>query len=546
MSEASSRVLIDRSIVRLDGRPFFSFGPRLMFTPQEKIPAAVAELADSGFTVIGSPPCSPGTVPLMEALFDAAEAHGLLVMLIPDPRLPEHGRYMADRFRHHTSLHSYVLPRRPADDQGYTGWIRDRDSIRAHDLFHPIFTQLEKEQYTSRWLRSQDIYCPVTSGETLRARLRPAPMGKIFRTLRRSAATVPSRPYFCLDLPVFTSDEERRSGVHSDDRWVADHSPTALDWFPYLANFANLPRRDFFGPFSELIRLQVFDLLSSGARGIVLDFYEGMCGHGAYTGRDRYYEAEILAQEIGIFQDFFAEGRPEALEIETGHPRLGSAVLRHGHDLLIVLRMEGYEEEFFIDEAFMERTEVSMILPDSEDVKVWRMDFPEAKPLDIMRDAAGSIRFLPGPLELTGLLMVTKGERRSQDIAREIRERLPRAARAAVEILAARFSKVALIEGELRQLDAGVNNRERLLVVQKSLEEARSLLQKEDPAGAYLKARQTTRLIRQIIKYQMARALATPVTGAADRNLFRTRYYSLPDFYREATSDAAKAFSDLT
>ena len=37
MPESSGRILADRSVIRLDGRPFFSFGPRVLLSPPEQV-----------------------------------------------------------------------------------------------------------------------------------------------------------------------------------------------------------------------------------------------------------------------------------------------------------------------------------------------------------------------------------------------------------------------------------------------------------------------------------------------------------------------------
>jgi hypothetical protein len=547
MPEASSRILLDRSVVRLDGRPLFSFGPRVLLSPQERFPQLLKDVADAGFNTVGSPPCSPGTISLINAFFDAAEDAGLMVMLVADPRLVEHGRYLAERFAHRSSLHSYVLPPRPGDLESLETYKRERDALRAKDLFHPIFMPLAENQNEPRWLKAQDVFSPKGSPRRHGGRLVHQRPGLRMRNIYGSAVGFPPRPAFCVDLSVFTDDEERRLGLYADDRLARRLPPNALDWFPYLANFANTPRRDLLSPDPELLRLQVYELLSVATRGILMDFLEAFGGPLPFTGRDRFCEATILAQELNVFHDFFSEGRPEPIELETGHPRLGAAVIRHGHDLLIVMRMEGYEEDYFIDEAYMERTEVSVRWESSAPVHAWRMDFPAPRPLEIMRDAAGSIRFLGGPLELTGLIMLTPGTQRSQDLARRLNERLPQVARASVEELEVRFAKIALIETELRQLNAGVNNVERLRLVQRGLQEARGFLAVEDYVDAYNKARETMRLTRQIIKYQMARALATPMQdGPGLRAYLRSNYFTLPHFYRQSFTEAARAYSDLT
>lgn len=549
MTETSSRILVDRTIIRRDGRPFFSFGPRVLLTPAERLPQELAAVAAAGFTVVGSPPCSPGTLPLLEAFFDAAEMHDLMVVLIADPRLAEHGRYMADRFRHRRSLHSYLLPPQPVGQEGISAHIRDRDSIRAHDLFHPIWMPLTEIHNTQHWLRTQDIHGPAADGvEPTATRLIHQAPGRGVRSIAKSARQAGSRPVLCPDLRVCTSDQDRELGVFADDP-VASHFPAcAMEWFPYLANFNHSPRRDLLGPDPEVLRLQAYDLIACGARGMLLDFYEAFGGMPPFSGRDRLAEATILAQEIAVFHDFFAEGRPDSIELDSGHPRLKVTAIGHGHEILLVLRMEGYEEDFFVDEAYMERTEISINLGRGfAHLRAWRMDFPAARQLEVLKDNVGSLRFLAGPLELTGLILLSSGTKRFEDLALNLQSRLQLVAREAVTLLEVRLCKVELIEDELQALGAGIDNRERLSAVQKGLGEARAFLELEGYADAYQTARRAARFLRQAVKYQMAKALSNPVFDREGLHArLRGNYYTLPRFYREGASETARAFTDLT
>ncbi|MEO8376612.1 MAG: hypothetical protein ABI579_02990 [Candidatus Sumerlaeota bacterium] len=547
--EASRRILVDRSTIRLDGRPFFTFGPQLLLTPPERIKAAIGEIAAAGFTTVGSPPCSPGSLHLIKAVFDAADEAGIMVVLTGDPRLPEHGRYLADVFRHRSSLHSYMLSPRLTTKEALADFQRERDSIVASDLFHPVSAPCIASQIDSAWLRSQDVYSiipeemPAHAATSPRFCQRPGPA---VRALTRDDE-IPQRPVIVPGLRVSVSDTERAAGIFADDPWVSRLSPRAIDWFPFLANFATMPRKDLLGPDAEMLRLQVYDALASGARGVLLDFFEAMGGPTPYSGRDRFCEAAILAQEIGLLNDFFAEGRAEPVLVETGHPRLDASVIRHGLDYLIVLRMNGYEEDYFVDEAYMHRTGVDIMLAGDDAWRAWRLDFPAAEELEIQRDRAGAARFLAGPLELTGLVLLSTRTQRAQEYATDMQNRLPLVARMAVEELEVRFAKLLLIEGELSTARVGLNNEERMRTIHKGVESARELMRTGDFAGAFVKARQSLRFSRQIVKYQMAKALATPIpSGSPLRGLLRGSYYTLPQFYREGSSDPGSAFMDLT
>ncbi|CAN5422861.1 hypothetical protein BH09SUM1_BH09SUM1_03700 [soil metagenome] len=548
MKESSSRILVDRSVLRLDGRPFFSFGPRVLLTSAEIFPGIMKDIADAGFSIVGTPPCSPGVLALIDAFFDAAEGAGLMVILVADPRLPEHGAYMAERFRHRRSLHSYFLPNDGAGAESLAAYLRDSDSIRASDLFHPIWTPLGAQQQDDQWLRAQDIYAPRAVGRAPAAgRLVHERVGEKLDEIGAPNVPLTPRPTIWPSLSVSTSDAERALGLFADDPAVSRHSEKALEWFPYLSEFDRLQRRDRCAPDPEILRIQLYDLLARGVRGALLDFFEAMGGAAPFSGRDRFCEAAILAQEVAVLHDFFAEGRPARVELDSGHPRLAADAIRHGREILIVLRMTGLEEEYFIDEAFMQRTEVSINVENAGAMRAWRMDFPAVRQLEISRDNVGSLRMLAGPLELTGVILLSPGSQRPDDIAYALQTRLPKVARFAVEQLQARLPKIQFIEDELRAMGAGIDNRERITVVRRGIDEAAALLKADHFAEAYTKARETGRQIRELIKYQMAKALSTPVfekTGI--RTYLRNSYYTLPRFYREGVLESARAFTDLT
>lgn len=548
MSESSSRILIDRTVVRVDGRPFFAFGPRVLLTPVERYPATLLEIAAAGFTAVATPPCSPGTTAALDTFFDAAENTGLMVLLMADPRLPEHGRYLADHFRHRPSLLGYMLPQYPGTAEGLESYIRERDAIRASDIFHPIMMPLGRDHMHPQWLRQQDMLIPRapvesgSSGRSLGQRWRPA-VDAMYHALRER----PSRPCITTDLRTMASDEERGRGVFDDDPAVRQSSRHSIDWFPYLANLGRTARRDLLVPDPETIRLQVYEQLSAGIRGIFLDFLEGLQGTSPFTGRDRFLEAGILAQEIAALQSFFAEGILETVPVETGHPRLGASVLRHGTQYLILLRMEGYEDEYFVDEGVMERTEVELALPASPNLRAWRVDYPTVSALDCHAEGPEGIRIRSGPVELTGLVLLSEGTRRAEEISWQLDARLPLVARLAVELLSVRLAKVAQIERELSDHGHGIDNRERLQLAQKELFEAREAAGADDFSEALMKARFGCRVLRQAIKYQMARALATPLVDKRSRIMqLRNSYYTLPRFYRELSLETARAYMDLT
>lgn len=549
MPEASSRILVDRSVVRLDGRPFFTFGTRLYLTPQDRLREALATMIAAGFNSVGSPPCSPGTLPLLNDFFDATEASNLMAILMADQRLPEHGRYLAENFSHRSSLHSYVLSPRHHDTTGLNSFLRERDTLRTKDLFHPITVPITRRHTDPGWFHAQDIHSIASPPRRIvnRRIIQPRPAMEVGGIRENMPTNAPQRPIIATDVPVGIGDDERLLGLYNDDPWVRRFPAKSGEWFPWLANLIRMPRRDFLGPDPEILRLQVYELLSMGVRGIMLDFYEMFGGQAPYTGRDRFLEAAQLAQEINVFHDFLAEGQVTPHTIETGHPRLGSTVIQHGHDSLVLLRMDGYEEDFFVDEAYMERTEISIAHDNGEELHAWRMDFPAAQKLNIHKDSVGTLRFLAGPLELTGLILLTPGSKRPQELADEIAGRLPFVARLALQQLEVRHAKVSLIEGELRALGVGIDNSERVNAVHKILQDARKALAENDFASCHQLARSGTRRVRQLVKYQVARALASPYHEKSELlSCLRMSYHTLPRFYRDGAQETAKAFTDLT
>jgi len=144
-------------------------------------------------------------------------------------------------------------------------------------------------------------------------------------------------------------------------------------------------------------------------------------------------------------------------------------------------------------------------------------------------------------------VLLTSGPARAGELGRAMRGRLQRVASLALELLEVRFAKAAYIEGELLALGAGVDNRERLRAVQTALEEATARYNAMDYAEAYTGARRAVRLVRQLVKYQMAKALGSAVYEGSEMHAhLRGCYYTLPRFYREAASEAARAYTDLT
>ena len=66
------------------------------------------------------------------------------MILCAESRLPNVGRFLAENFRHRESLHSYCLPTESPSPEHLEEYVRERDQLRAQDLFHPIWTPYRK------------------------------------------------------------------------------------------------------------------------------------------------------------------------------------------------------------------------------------------------------------------------------------------------------------------------------------------------------------------------------------------------------------------
>ncbi len=546
MHAASSRLMVDRSVVRVDGRPFFTFGPRLLLTPPHRYAEVCKTIAEVGFTTIGSPPASPGTLPALHLLFDAAEEVGLFVILMADPRLPRHGRYLAEHFRHRVNLHSYCLPWDDSREDMEAVYFRERDEIRSADLFHPVWAPLGKQRPGPHWLRSMDLYAGPQAPWAASADAAPSLGERLAEVSRICRPPTVARPLFCSSLPVAVSDDDRRAGLYEFDPAVRAAPREALSLFPAYTIYDEEPRADWLAPEPALLRLRAFDMFSHGLRGMMLDFYEAMLGPPPHDGQDRFAEAVILAQEIAVLRDFFAEGNPEMCLIEPGHPKLRAAVLRHGEDHLILVRAIG-EEDGVAGECYFQRTEVDVRPESSKAWNCWRVDFPSAHPVHIVQDAHKALRLRCGTVDMTAVLLLTPGRQRAEELAAAIDARLPLVARYAVWGLRSQLAKVELIEGQLAEANCGVRQSETLLRAREALAAAAGALAKNEYGTAYERSRGGQRDLRQLMRVQVARARVEPLYADSEKRVQQRRsYFLLPAFYSERKRTPETAYLEFT
>lgn len=538
MGETSTRVLLDRTTVRLDGRPFFAFGPRIYLTPRERISTAVADCADAGFTAVMTPPASPGNVPALNALFDECERHGLLTILAVEPRLPEPSAFLSANFKHRSSLHSYCLLTPDDSEASFIRYCTERDRLRAEDLFHPIWTPLRPGFPYRLWIASVDLHATAhgTGGPFPRTKEEDgaATLNGIFRTCSRER--LQGRPFFCHSFAVACTDRTRASGVYSFDPLVASTPAESREWFPWLAALGESPRRDLMIPDPDLVRVRAYELLAARTRGIVADFYEAMLGPSPTTGRDRFCELAVLAQEIGVFADFFAEGQFVSADVETGHPLLKAAMLHHSDDILLLLWRSAEGDEFWIDPARMTRIEIFIGLQSDTEIDAWRMDFPGEHQIPLMRDAKGDVRLQLDSIDLTAKILLTRSRQRPRDLAARLQSRLGRAARFRVDGVRYRCEKVRSVEKLLEEANRGSRDAAPLREARDLVREAERLLGSGDDRAAWIAASQSAQLLRTHINQQMARATAwsRPVPEGSVLDALRHNFMLLPEFYRRA------------
>ncbi|MBI5153887.1 hypothetical protein HZA57_01510 [Candidatus Poribacteria bacterium] len=548
MPEASTRVLLDRTTLRLDGHPFFAFGVNLFLTPAEVIPGVMRDLARAGFTAVMTPPISPGNVPSASAIFEAAEQNNMLVILRADPRVPNVSTFLASRFKHRPGLHSYYLPTADTTAAAFDQFCRERDRLRAYDLFHPIWTSYRPEYPLARWIDSVDIHAVPQGTGGPRPRLLEENGGELLRrVVEECARTSVGRPLFCHALQVGIADSARESGLYDFDPWVRSLPRRMLDWFPFLANLPELPRWDFLGPESDLLRVRLYELLAGRVRGVIAETYEFLQGPQPFTGRDRFCELACLAQEVAVFREFFSEGQLVRAELETGHPRLRGAMLHHGDDILVMLWRSAEGDEYWIDPSTMNRVEVSIALNAPMTTNAWRMDFPAARPLEIVRDLKGAIRIDLDMVDLTALVLITRGTQRAKDLATALQRRLPTVARYAVEGVEHRLTKIMFIENELLTMKAGQNQQQRLLDCHDLIEDAKKFLRLDEFADACAMAWQAGRLLRTIVNRQMVEALASSnVERDSREDMLRRSYFTLPQFFKERATQTAVSLMEFT
>lgn len=537
MAEASTRVLLDRDTIRVDGRPFFAFAARLLCPSMAGVPDAVGDLARAGFTAVMTPPVNQQSLPVVEAIFNEAERLGMLVVVDADPGLANAAGFLASRFKHRPALHSYCLRPGSADGAGFDAYIEQRDHLRAMDLFHPIWTPCPPGVPVPRWLATVDLCAapqrvggpaPRQTGDSILS------SSRTLSDAQRGRAG--SRPLFCHAFQAAVADEVLRAGLYDFDDSTGDGGV-----LPGGGRWALM------APEPDLLRPRFYECLAARARGIVVDHYDALGGRVPFSGRDRFCELAVLAREAQVLGEFLAEGREVESGAEIDHPRLRSTLIHHGEDVLALVWRDAPGDEFWLDDTAMPNVEFRLRIHPDTPVTAWRLDFPEVVQLDLDRRWKDSVRVLLGEVDLTAVVLVTRGERRVRDLGHAVRDALEPALSATLEGLETRLAKVRFVESELGAMGEGTSRPGLLASCALGLEEARALADQGNPVAAWRQARLAMRRLRGVVNARMMEALGVQgVDPASLTELLRRSYYTLPPFYRMVRTGNPREGFDFT
>jgi len=368
----------------------------------------------------------------------------------------------------------------------------------------------------------------------------------IFRACARDR--LPGRPFFCHDFDVACPKEARKAGVFSFDPLVDSTSPDPEDWFPWLANLGDLPRWDHMVPDADLTRIRAWELLAGRVRGVIFNFYESLLGPSPTTGRDRFCELAVIAQEVAVFSEFFGEGQFVRADLETGHPLLRAAMLHHSDDILLLLWRSSEGDEFWIDPARMTRVELFIGLETESDLNAWRMDFPGGYQIPLSKDAKGDVRLHLDSIDLTAKILLTRSKQRPTDLMERLNSHLGKATRFRVEGMDYRLEKVRAIERELGDGPTGAGESTTLREARDLMKEGFRLLGDEDFRDAWIAASQADQLIRTVINQRMVRATAGRRSDEENTviEMLRRNYFTLPEYYRRSQARDEAVIDEFT
>lgn len=548
--EASARVLLDRTTIRIDGRPFFSFGFRLHLTPPQQMEAVLLRLKEAGFTGVTSPPASPGNFHTIDTLFEITNRLGIFVNLMSDPRVDRPSEFLAERYKHHPSLLSYCIATQNGSEREFARFCRERDRMRHQDVFHPIWTPYQEDFGLRLYIDSTDLHAVThTVGGAIRRK--PTENGadkvaQLFNECRKHK--IPGRPFFCHTLHSMVSDEVRNLGVYDFDPVVNAHSPNHRAWYPYYTAVEEDSRWDFLSPDVDFLRVRCFEMLASRVRGIMVGNYDFMLGKVPFTGMDRFHELSIIAREIESVRDFFSEGQFVRGDLETGHPGIKASMLHHTDDILVLLWRSGKSDEFWLDPMLMPRVEIRLDISSRENIRAWSLDFPEVKPLELIRDAKGAVKFTLENFDLTSKILLTRSHSRPQEIKASIENQLSAALNSRKQVVEVRQQKLQLIENELGASQFARPQRALLEEIRQLIVEGTNLIKLEENISAWQRFMEAGHQQRVIINHQMVQTVANQPGGELSKRVkcLSRSYYTLPQYYRELIRRDDQIIQDYT
>jgi hypothetical protein len=197
----------------------------------------------------------------------------------------------------------------------------------------------------------------------------------------------------------------------------------------------------------------------------------------------------------------------------------------------------------------MHRVEVSVHLAAPGELSAWRIDFPAPTPVPLSRSSGGSIILRLQSVDISARVLLTSSRARLEEVEAAMAALLPTAATALLEGTAARLDKTTHVESELAQMGAGQRQDAAMGQARRLLEDARALLEGDDPTHAWELATEARQVLRAVVNNQMVAALSPSArqAGASERlDLLRHSYYTLPTYYRETSREDERSVIDYT
>ena len=358
-------------------------------------------------------------------------------------------------------------------------------------------------------------------------------------------------PLLHTTLADYQQELRQQHALLGDDRyfwtWVQTHTQDDYNRL-FLSNEVEEygRTRPYMYPDPELVRLLCYHALAAGARGLMFfpaRFFPPEIGGGA-----RLAEFAILASELEIMGPWLVS-RLTLEKMRCTPPAAATCVDVPGATVLLLVA-QGLHYEYHPDAAWQPGTTVHVDRAFTKEMRALRLDFPEARELRIERGDNG-MDIEIGPWELTAAVLLSDDTELLRRAQHELRQRLPRAARFAVEVARTKAEHAARTDAELRSYEIDVTrlaDREELQRVGEAIAEAEALLGRKAYADAYVGAREAQRRLRRQVRRCWERMWTDPVLDfaahgrAAPGAPIATRFglqdfFLMPMFYRIAHAE---------